>query len=228
MYGINLLVLVAARELKDRFAEVLESENVHVTLSVPGKGTATSETLDFLGLESSERVVFFAVVTHETWTKLKKTLYQNMYIGVPGIGVAFLMPLSSIGGRRTLQYLTDGQEVTLKEESALQNTNYELLIIIANSGSIDSIMDAAHSAKATGGTVLHAKGTGAEQAKRFLGISLAEEKEMVFVVVRTARKNDVMRAVMEQAGAPNPAGAIVFSVPVTDTAGFRLPEDNEA
>lgn len=228
MYEINVAVLIVARELKDKFAEVLASENVHVTLSVPGKGTATSETLDFLGLESSERVVFFAIVTEESWTKLKKILYRNMYIGVPGVGVAFLMPLSSIGGRRTLQYLTDGQEVALKEESTLQNTDFELLIIIANSGSIDTIMDAARSAQATGGTVLHAKGTGAEQAKKFLGISLAEEKEMVFVVVRTARKNDVMRAVMEQVGAPNPAGAIVFSVPVTDTAGIRLPEEYEA
>lgn len=228
MYAINMAVLIVARELKEKFAEVLASENVQVTLSVPGRGTATSETLDFLGLESSERMVFFSIVTEESWTKLKKILYRDMYIGVPGVGVAFLMPLSSIGGRRTLQYLTDGQEVTLKEESALQNTNYELLIIIANSGSIDIIMDAARSAKATGGTVLHAKGTGAEQAKKFLGISLAEEKEMAFVVVRTTRKNDVMRAVMEQAGAPNPAGAIVFSVPVTDTAGIRLPEEDEA
>ncbi len=227
MYGINVAVLIVARELKSKFTEFLESQNVHVTLSVLGKGTANSETLDFLGLESSERAVLFSVVTRETWEKLKKSLYKTMYIGVPGVGVAFLVPMSSIGGRRTLQYLTDGQTVTLEEESTLQNTDYELLITIANSGSIDLIMDAARSADATGGTVLHAKGTGAEQAKKFLGISLAEEKEMVFVVVRSGRKNEVMRAIMEQAGAPNPAGAVVFSVPVTDTAGLRLADADD-
>lgn len=59
MYAINMAVLIVARELKEKFAEVLASENVQATLSVPGRGTATSETLDFLGLESSERMVFF-------------------------------------------------------------------------------------------------------------------------------------------------------------------------
>ena len=72
MYAINMAVLIVARELKEKFAEVLASENVQVTLSVPGRGTATSETLDFLGLESSERMVFFSIVTEESWTKLKK------------------------------------------------------------------------------------------------------------------------------------------------------------
>ena len=100
MYAINMAVLIVARELKEKFAEVLASENVQATLSVPGRGTATSETLDFLGLESSERMVFFSIVTEESWTKLKKILYRDMYIGVPGVGVAFLMPLSSIGGRQ--------------------------------------------------------------------------------------------------------------------------------
>ena len=74
MYAINMAVLIVARELKEKFAEVLASENVQVTLSVPGRGTAASETLDFLGLESSERMVFFSIVTEESWTKLKKIL----------------------------------------------------------------------------------------------------------------------------------------------------------
>ena len=36
MYAINMAVLIVARELKEKFAEVLASENVQATLSVPG------------------------------------------------------------------------------------------------------------------------------------------------------------------------------------------------
>ena len=86
-------------------------------------------------------------------------------------------------------------------------------------------MDAARSAHAPGGTVIHAKGTGAEHAKKFLGISLAEEKEMVFIAVKSAQKNDIMRAIMEQAGISTSAGAVIFSLPVTDTAGITRMEE---
>ena len=63
-------------------------------------------------------------------------------------------------------------------------------------------------------------GTGMEGAARFLGVDLVNEKEMVFIVARTTEKNRIMQAIMK--GANPKAGAIVFSLPVTDTAGLRL------
>ena len=79
----------------------------------------------------------------------------------------------------------------------------------------------------SGGTVIHAKGTGAEKAEKFLGVSIAVEKEMIFMVTRREGKNAIMKAIMEQAGLESEARAIVFSLPVTETAGMRLIEDEE-
>ena len=110
----------------------------------------------------------------------------------------------------------------IEEESTLQNTEFELLITIANAGHTDTIMDAARSANAPGGTVIHAKGTGAALAKKFYGITLTEEKEMIFIVVRTEQKNAIMKAIMEHAGTKTAAGGICFSLPVTSTAGLRM------
>ena len=86
-------------------------------------------------------------------------------------------------------------------------------------------MVAARAEGAGGGTVLHAKGTGMEGAARFLGVDLVNEKEMVFIVARSSEKNQIMKAIM--AGADPKAGAIVFSLPVTDTAGLRLLDEDE-
>ena len=63
-------------------------------------------------------------------------------------------------------------------------------------------MDAAREEQAGGGTVLHAKGTGMEKAEKFLGFSLVNEKEMVFIVVKTATKNRIMRALSSRCMAP--------------------------
>ena len=196
-----------------------------MTFAALGRGTAGSALLDYLGMEDTEKAVYFAVITRDTWQELKKALYARMRIDIPGRGIAFLIPLSSVGGKKVLQYLTVGQKIEIEEESVLKNTEYELLVTIANSGYTETIMDAARSAHAPGGTVIHAKGTGAEHAKTFLGISLAEEKEMVFIVVKTSQKNEIMRAIMEKAGTGTKAGGVIFSLPVTDTAGIRQIEE---
>ena len=105
----------------------------------------------------------------------------------------------------------------------MKDTRYELLLVIANQGHTGTIMDAARAAGAGGGTVIHAKGTGMEGAAQFLGVELVNEKELVLIVARTPEKNRIMKAIMDGAGPK--AGAIVFSLPVTDTAGLRLLED---
>ena len=109
----------------------------------------------------------------------------------------------------------------------MKDTRYELLLVIANQGHTGSIMDAARAAGAGGGTVIHAKGTGMEGAEKFLGVSLASEKELVLIVVKHADKNNVMTAIMQEAGLETKAKAIVFSLPVTGTAGLRLQDLNE-
>ena len=48
---------------------------------------------------------------------------------------------------------------------------------------------------------------------------------MIFIVVKKEQKNDIMKAIMEKAGVESRAKSIVFSLPVTDTAGLRLMED---
>lgn len=107
----------------------------------------------------------------------------------------------------------------------MKETTHELLVVIANQGYTEMIMDAAREAKATGGTVIHAKGTGMKKAEQFLGVSLAVEKEIIFMVARHENKNAIMRAIMEKAGLESKAKSIVFSLPVTETAGMRLMEE---
>ena len=66
-----------------------------------------------------------------------------------------------------------------------------------------------------------------EKSEQFLGVKLAAEKELVMIVVRQELKNPIMRAIMDQAGMKSKAKSIVFSLPVTDTAGLRLTEELE-
>ena len=219
------MTTIVDRNQVKKYLHLYEEEGLQIMLVTLGDGTASGDVLDYLGLEATEKAVIFSVLTDENFYKTKKSLQKKLQIDAPGGGIAFIVPFSSIGGKKALQFFTVGQDFQKEEESALKDTTYELVIVIANQGYIEMVMDAARGAGAYGGTVIHAKGTGMEQAEKFMGVSLAAEKEMIFIVAKKEQKNDIMKAVMEQAGLDTKAKSIVFSLPVTDTAGLRLLED---
>ncbi|MCD7863308.1 MAG: P-II family nitrogen regulator [Lachnospiraceae bacterium] len=227
MSSLNLMVTIINRNRTKRFTDFYSAQGLTVSCITLGMGTASSNILDYFGLDGSEKGVLFHVVTDDAWKKVKRALRSQMQIDVPGVGIAFLVPLSSIGGKKALNYLINGQEFQKEEESTLKETKYELLTVIANQGYTDMIMDAAREVHAAGGTVIHARGTGTDRAEQFLGVTLVSEKDMVFLVVKSSQKNDIMRAIMDKAGLESPARSIVFSLPVTDTAGMRLIEEME-
>lgn len=225
MSELYFMTTITDRSKAKKFIELYRRHGVDVTFSTLGDGTAVSETLDSLGLEQAEKGIVFSVVTRTTWKKIKASLEKEIKIDVPGTGIAFLIPLSSIGGKKPLFFLTEHQNFEKGEESTLKDTKYELLIVIANQGYTDLIMDAARAEDASGGTVIHAKGTGMARAEKFLGVSLVNEKEIVLIVVKTEMKNRIMKAIMDKAGLDSKAHSIVFSLPVTSTAGMRLMEE---
>lgn len=225
MSELSMLVTITDRKLTRKFLDFYTEEGIPVAIVTMGMGTASSEILDYFGLDGSEKGVLFHFVTGESWKHLKRQLNTKMKIYIPGIGIAFTVPMSSIGGKKALDYLTCGQEFVKQEESSLKDTKYELLVAIANQGHSETVMDAARKVHASGGTIVHARGTGIQQAEKFLGITIVPEKEMIFIVVRKDQKNEVMSAIMAEAGVGTKAGAVCFSLPVTDTAGMRLMDE---
>ncbi len=226
MSKVYMMVTITNRGIGSKMLSFYKENGLSVILSTLGAGTANSDVLDYFGLEATEKAVMVAPVTRETWRLLKKGLQKKMNIDVPGTGIAFIIPFSSVGGKKALQFLTAYQDFVKEEETILKETEYELIIVILNQGYSNIVMDAARGKGAGGGTVIHAKGTGMEKAEQFLGVSIAAEKEMIFIVTKAKGKNEIMKAIMEEAGMDSKAKSIVFSLPVTSTAGLRLQEED--
>ncbi len=225
MGNLYLMTTIVNRKDAKKYLELYEDNDLHVSFLSLGFGTAANEILDYLGLDATEKAVTLSVLEESTWHHIKKQLEKKLKIDAPGGGIAFITPMSSIGGKKTLQFLLESQDYIKEEESTLKNTTHELVVVIAEQGYTEMIMDAARGAGAYGGTVIHAKGTGIQAAEKFMGVSLAAEKEIIYIVTKTEQKNAIMEAIMQHAGLNSKAKSIVFSLPVTDTAGLRLIED---
>ena len=220
-----MITITSMKKLPD-FLALYEKKQLSVGFISLGYGTAKDEILDLLGLDRSEKAVCINVVTGERWQETKRDLRKKLYIDVPDTGIAFTVPMSSIGGKRELLFITEGQDYRKGEESAMKDTTMELLVIVSNQGHNDLVMDAARDAGAYGGTVLHARGTGMNRAELFFGVSLASEKDLTFIVSKKSQRNAIMEAVMKKAGMETPAQSIVFSLPVSDTAGLHMVEES--
>ena len=226
MKNIHFLLTITRREDSESFVDFFNSRNLSCIYSSVAEGTARQKTLALLGLERSYKSIHCAVVPGRLTKEILHALSAEMQIDLPDRGVAIAVPIQSVSGSRTLQYLLSGTELSAVEGEPMQS-DYELIIAILEAGYTDMVMDAAREGGAGGGTVVHAKGTAAERAQKFFGISLADEKDMLYIVTSRAKRNDIMRSIMQKAGIDSKAHTIAFSVPVAATAGFKLFDANE-
>ena len=216
---LNFLISVLDRDRADDMTAIYQDHNLPVIVTFLGRGTARSEHLDLYGLQATEKAVVATVADSEKTKQIIRSAKRKLFIDIPGNGVMMAVPVKSVGGGRTLAYLTDN--ATPEGGAPQMQFDHELLVVILNQSYMDDVMNAARSAGAFGGTVLHAKGTGAKYAEKFFGVSLANEKEVILIAVRSGEKNAIMRAIMEQTGPHTPAGAITFSLPISSVAGLR-------
>lgn len=220
---ISLVITIHDRiELYDLMM-FYERKNVAPVITMLGRGTATENQLSALGLEPMQKALIAGVISGKEIPGFFKEAKKEFMIDVPGNGIMMTVPLKSVTGGRTLAYMTNQRE--MNKEMPKTEFNYELIVIIANSGHIDDVMDVARTAGADGGTVIHAKGTGAKFSDRFFGVSLADEKEVIFIAETKAKKAAIMKAVAEKMGPATPAGAICFTLPISEIAGLRMLEE---
>lgn len=96
-----------------------------------------------------------------------------------------------------------------------------LIVTVVNAGFVDLVMDSAKRVGATGGTVLHGRGTGNKEIEKTFGISIHPEKDLVFIVVEKAKEAEVLTAIYRGAGLDTPGQGIAFSLPLSDTIGIH-------
>lgn len=215
MGGADLIITITDRYNSEAFAAWFQARDIPLVLTVLGRGTATTEILDYLNLEATEKSVLLCMTAHSP--RLVRQAARELWLDVPGRGILMTVPVGSIGGKAAKDYLLQ-QEAEEPMEKAL---THQLIVVITNQGYTDRVMNAARAAGATGGTTIHAKGTGTELAKKFFGVSIAEEKEIVLILTREETRKPIMQAIIREAGMHTEAQALTFSLPVSDLAGLR-------
>lgn len=224
MPEFRLLFLITTPKLVQKAMDLFQEENVPLHCQFRAQGTASSEIMGMLGLGSIEKTIMMGMMPRDFAGEMLKKLRQRLCLGYANSGVAFTVAIS--GGNSWVKLMenlqpetdSDGAE---RKRMEMTESEYTMIMAIVNQGYNEEVMAVARSAGATGGTVFHSRQMGNEEAMKFFGISVQQEREVVLILAKKDIKLSIMKALGEQCGIQSEAHGIVLSLPVDGVAGLE-------
>ncbi len=227
MNTFRWLLVVARRDQSEAYIDFLKRHGAGSVFGTLCQGAAKERTLDLLGLEAKEKILLSTLVSQQSARTLMRKLVSEMRIDAPNSGIALTVNVDGVSGTSALQYLCGDRLIQEGEVNGMKDNSYSLIIAIADKGHSDLVLEAARSAGASGGTMIYAKEIGTNPVPKFFGVSIAAEKELIYLVVLAKKRDEVLRAILDKAGVSTPAHAVAFSLPVDSTAGLTIPTDED-
>jgi nitrogen regulatory protein PII len=224
---LKLLFFIIDWNKTEVINDIFEQANVRFHFINKGRGTASSEILDLLGIGSSEKAVVICLEQDIMVPLLLKDVSKKLGLHNPGAGIAFTISLSGINSP-ILQVFKESINKNLEnkpeKEADKMNSDikFDLIVSIINQGYSEEFMAVAREAGASGGTVISARGLAHRGPVKFFGISVQEEKEIIIILTKREKKAPIMQAVSQACGITTKAEGIVFSLPVDNITGLDL------
>ena len=183
-----------------------------------GRGTASNSIIQLLGLGDTSKEVVLTVVdqAHEASVvdAVKNAVADKKHFGVIfSLAVPSFFRSGSMNDNEAQTQIDTGDEnmADTNDSNAAKKDAYEMINIIVNKGYAEDAMAAARKAGAGGGTILSARGTAKEGDEKFFGMEIVPEKEMLIVLVPSAKKTEILDAVKSLPCFEKAGSGIVFS-----------------
>ncbi|MDE7318491.1 MAG: hypothetical protein K2N46_02020 [Lachnospiraceae bacterium] len=234
----KLMVSIVERRRGKDIIKLYDREGVTFHYQTVGRGTATSEIMDILGLESRDKDIVISLAAESLINQLVYRMSNELRGSIDTKGIFFDLPLTGMSNMIAAAFslsvpepkkdpaprLTETllekafpseQQDTGKEEPAMSSENrHSLILISVNQGYTETVLDTARTFGARGGTILRARWSGVKALESYHGISLQTEKEIIVIIVPNDLRNRIMDEVNKKHGLKTNAQAIVCSMKV--------------
>ena len=217
MEGIHVIVSIVERGRGTAIQKLYKKHAVFLHTQCPGRGTATSEIMDILGLGSSEKDVVLSYAESGTARRLLALLDNELRGAAGTAGIVFTLSLSGMNNlaAAAIDYYAQQNKKGNGGEPPMENQSKNSLILVTCvRGSADQIMVTAREQGARGGTVIKARWSGREELERGYDLELTAERDIVAIVVPNDKRKDIMEAVNAAHGLRTPEQAMICSAPI--------------
>ena len=104
--GMSFVVAIVDRGLGESVVTRFEKFGLLFHSICLGRGTADSEILDYLGFGETEKDIVLSSVDTKRSLDVLQDLKQQFRMNQQGNGIAFTIPMKSVGGPITLEFLS--------------------------------------------------------------------------------------------------------------------------
>ncbi|MDR1605404.1 MAG: P-II family nitrogen regulator [Gracilibacteraceae bacterium] len=215
---MKLVTVISDYDKLSKLEDVFTREGTNFRFSFSGFGSAESAVLELLGLGENRKIVLMGIAHDDGVRRIYRRLERDLNFLRAGTGIAFSIPLQSAS--RAVLKMTAHSKNT--EAKTMADPLWELVVVISDRGTFETVKKAADLAGARGGTLIHGLGTRAKEAEKFLGINLQPEKDIFLIVCPAEQSKRIMGTILEEVGLAKEGGGICFSVPVDSALGLSV------
>jgi hypothetical protein len=228
---LKLLIIIIERKNLGKLEDFIREKNIRIHYMIRAMGTARSEVLKSLGLSGSEKTICICVTGAGEAEKLCTSAADRFSLTKRGNGIICIIPVSGISAvvMELLKSNNDERTEPFMENLPKENKDkaeYSLVISVINQGYSETLMSAARSAGASGGTIIHARHSGIEESVKFFGVSIQAEKEIVAIVIPSDQKTEFLHTISHKCGLKTEAHGIIISIPVENCIGIDMGSQN--
>ena len=177
-----------------------------------GRGTASRTIFDYLGLNDKKKAVLMLFGKTEEIMDLADYLVEKLEMDKPNHGIAYIESAFNVFGTEDN---ANGSENIKRGENM-----YNAIYTIVEKGNADDVIEAAEKAGSRGGTVMHARGSGSEEARKVFNMLIEPEKEIVLIISEEAKTKDIVESIRKETQIEEEGKGIIFITNVEATYGL--------
>ena len=215
MESMKVILSIVERGQGAAMLRLYRKRYVPIHIQCTGKGTATSEIMDILGLGSSEKDILISFAAASAAKKLLHDLDNELRGHTGGAGIVVSIPVSGLNSLVANLAAYHAESLKEKEEDReMERTENSLILVVCARGCTDDVMSTAKAHGARGGTVIKGRLSGREELEEAYEVDLKAEREIVAIVVPTGLRGPIMEAINTEHGLRSEAQAALCSLPI--------------
>lgn len=209
---LEMLVVIVEHNKASKVLHLADEKGITASVAMLGRGTASRTIFDYLGLNDKKKAVLMLFGKTEEIMDLADYLVEKLEMDKPNHGIAYIESAFNVFGTEDN---ANGSENIKRGENM-----YNAIYTIVEKGNADDVIEAAQKAGSRGGTVMHARGSGSEEARKVFNMLIEPEKEIVLIISEEAKTKDIVESIRKETGIEEQGKGIIFITNVAQTYGL--------
>lgn len=209
---LEMLVVIVEQHKASKVLHLADEKGITASVAMLGVGTASRTIFDYLGLNDKKKEILLIFGTNEEIRDLAACITEKLELNKPNHGIAYIESAFNVFGTED----NDKDNDNIKRGETMYNAIYT----IVEKGNAEDVIEAAQKAGSRGGTIVNARGSGSEEARKVFNMFIEPEKEIVLIISEEKMTKDIVESIRKETGIEEQGKGIIFVTNVAATYGL--------